>query len=254
MSGRAALYVALAFMAMFLGTAPLLQAARKHAPAHRSKHAPAKAPAPRAAKTTPTPARPAEPVEEVEMLDEPSPAAAPAAKGISPQPPSAAPAAATAKSDEPGNKPHSGLEWLSRMHPAVVHLPIAWVILLFLTDAAALLGGRRELSAAGQYLGAATLLSFVPGIVTGLLRFSYLPQEPGAVEPALFHRNIMYVAAGLIFSCVALRLWQRNDLQGRWVWVYMVQLTIATALIALGGHLGGALVYGDDFLPFLSCT
>lgn len=149
------------------------------------------------------------------------------------------------------NRPHGLVEWISRMHAAMVHLPIAWTMLLCLTDIATFLLGRRELRKAGLYLAVLALCSCLPAAISGLWRLDHLPQEPAAVAPALVHRNIMYVSSALLATLVALRGWRRNELAGIYRAVYMALVAMVTTLVAFGAHLGGALVYGDDFLPFI---
>ena len=142
-------------------------------------------------------------------------------------------------------------EWLSHLHAALVHLPIAWVLLLALCDATALLGRRYELLMPGLYLCGLSALSFIPAAATGLLRFSYLPHETAAdAAQGLLHRNVMYGAAFALSLCFAVRVWHRSRFEGRPLKVYLVMLMAAVGLTVAGGHLGGALVYGDDFLSF----
>lgn len=152
--------------------------------------------------------------------------------------------------EDEDEEPPGPLETFSRLHPAVVHMPVAWLWLLFLTDIAALALGRRELLTAGIYLAVLTLLSFAPAVATGLLRLEHLPQDPAAMAPALIHRNIMLIGAGLCTVFLTLRLWRRNRLAGVTRWIYLLLVTATLFVITVGGHLGGKLVYGDDYLPF----
>jgi uncharacterized membrane protein len=145
----------------------------------------------------------------------------------------------------------SPLEWLSHLHAALVHLPLAWVLLLALCDATALLGRRLELLRPGLYLCGLAVLSFIPAVATGLLRFSYLPHDTAAdAAQGLLHRNVMYGAAAALTLCFAVRAWHRERFEGRPLKFYVVMLTVAVGLTLAGGHLGGTLVYGDDFLSF----
>jgi uncharacterized membrane protein len=143
------------------------------------------------------------------------------------------------------------LEWLSRLHAALVHLPLGWVLLLALCDATALLGRRYELMMPGLYLCGLSVLSFIPAGATGLLRFSYLPQATAAdAAQGLLHRNLMFGAAAALAICFAVRVRYREHFEGRPLQVYLLFLMVAVGLTLVGGHLGGALVYGDDFLSF----
>lgn len=196
---------------------------------------------------TPTPAaKPEEKVEQVEAVEAVEPTAdqktaTPGAAGAG-----GADSPAPAKQDEP-------LGWFgiaAHLHSAMVHLPIAWLMLLLLTDLAAWGLGRRELTQAGLYLNGLALLSFIPAVATGLLRLTQLPQDPQNLEPAVLHRNIMYGCAALTAVLLGLRLLRKNELTGAVKWLYLALLALTVALVSLGGHLGGKLVFGDDFLPF----
>ena len=203
---------------------------KNHPPAHKNANLPRKA---KEAKKAPPPPAPVEKVEEVEAVEavEATPEGGKAADGG-------------------GEEAPGFLEVLSRLHPAVVHLPIAWVMLLFLTDVGAFVLGRREVLTAGLYLSVLAFLSFFPSALTGLLRLDHLPQDATAIAPALVHRNIMYLCCVLSGAMAGLRIWKKNEIEGNLRWVYMAMVSATFLLVAWGAHLGGRLVYGDDFLPF----
>ena len=139
---------------------------------------------------------------------------------------------------------------MGRLHPALVHLPIAWTLLLCLVELIALARPQEGWRSAGLYLSILTWLSFLPAALTGLLRLEQLPQDPEALAPALLHRNIMYIAAGLASTVALLRVLAKNRLTGPRRLVYLALVCLTFALVGLGAHLGGKLVYGDDYLPF----
>ncbi|HET6347369.1 MAG TPA: DUF2231 domain-containing protein [Myxococcota bacterium] len=141
-------------------------------------------------------------------------------------------------------------EMVGHLHPAVVHMPIGWLVLLLLLDLAAFLLNRPELLPVGPWVGLGVVLSFIPAAITGLLRFDGLPQDPEAAAPALLHRNVMYGCLVLCIVALVVRVMNRNELEGRNKWIYLGLVASACLTVTIGGHLGGQLVYGNDFLPF----
>jgi uncharacterized membrane protein len=149
-----------------------------------------------------------------------------------------------------GEQRMSLAEVAARMHPALVHLPIAWLLLLLLLDLLGVGLGREPFRAVGPWVGVLTALSFLPAAVTGLLRQNYPPYDRIADPLLLTHRNLMLTVAGVTLAAVGLRLARRNRLGGAWRWAYLALVAGAAALVTIAGHLGGKLVFGENYLPF----
>jgi hypothetical protein len=213
----------------------------QHAPHHPAAHRPLKH---KPAKPTAKVAAPAAPVEEIEAVEPIEAAEAVGAVG--------APAKEQAADDDAiSNRPRSLREWVSRLHAAAVHLPLAWTLLLWLVEVGAWGLGLMAWRFPGFCLQALTLLSFAPAILSGLWRFDSLPHADAAsAAPGLLHRNLMFACAATLAVDLALRrLWQSSDgRSGRLL--HLALLSLAAGQVAYGGHLGGALVYGDDFLSW----
>ena len=143
------------------------------------------------------------------------------------------------------------VELIGRLHPALVHLPIAWLLMVLLLDVGTFLFRQENWAGAGLVALCATVASFVPAIVAGLIRASYIPsQDPAYLEMQARHRNLAFVVGGLALVALALRLAKKNQLTGALRWAYLGLIAIAAALVGLVGHEGGKLVFGADFLPF----
>lgn len=136
---------------------------------------------------------------------------------------------------------------LGRMHPATVHMPIAWLILLAITDIGGLVLRKDWLLKPGYWLALLTAAGFVPALITGLLN---LAAHETPSELALTHRNMAFIAFALTLAAVSWRVTKRNRLDGGAKWIYLGFVLAATAVVGLTGHLGGALVFGEDYLPF----
>ncbi len=152
----------------------------------------------------------------------------------------------------PGGAPGSlglGLV-LGRLHPAVVHFPIAWLLAALLFDLMTGLLRIDGLQKASLILLGLGVAAAVPAILSGLLRADELTGA-GVPNPTLLeHRNLMFLAIGTAAAAVILRLGLRNRLEGAARWVNLALLAGALVLMFVGAHLGGKLVFGESHLPF----
>ena len=147
---------------------------------------------------------------------------------------------------------HDGvLGLIGRLHPSLVHFPIAWLLLVLLVDAGTFFFSRRTWEKAGLLLLSAAAVSFVPAIATGLIRHStHGETDQESLALILLDRNLMLAAAAACVLAFGIRIWRRKQLAGGIKALYLALIVTACALIALGGHLGGKVVFGPDYLPF----
>lgn len=141
-------------------------------------------------------------------------------------------------------------ELAGRMHPAMVHFPIGWITLVLLLDLLTFVFGRRELEPAGLWALVLGVLAFVPAVATGLLRAGYITVSAGIYHPVETHRNLAFLVLLICLAALAIRWKTRKSLTGVVQWVYLAMIAAAAGLIGFVGHLGGKMVYGENFLPF----
>ncbi len=141
-------------------------------------------------------------------------------------------------------------EMAGRLHPALVHFPIGWITLVLLLDLLAFVLGRRELEAAGLWALALGVLAFVPALSTGLLRANSMTVSAGIYYPVETHRNLAFLVLFICLVALATRFRARKNFTGTVRWIYLAMMAAAAGLIGFVGHLGGKMVYGENFLPF----
>ena len=137
------------------------------------------------------------------------------------------------------------MAFVGRLHPLLIHFPIALVIATALAEGAAIVTadeGWRTVAVENVRAGAVfALLATVAG-----WRLALAPEME--VSPLLeWHRWLGTVAAGAaLAAALATRgVRRRSALGGR---IYRIALFTAGALVAVTGHVGGLLVWGANFL------
>ena len=137
------------------------------------------------------------------------------------------------------------MAFVGRLHPLLIHFPIALVIAAALAEVAAIVTadeGWRTVAVENVRAGAVfALLATVAG-----WRLALAPEMD--VSPLLeWHRWLGTVAAGAALAAALATggVRRRSALGGR---IYRIALFTAGALVAVTGHVGGLLVWGANFL------
>lgn len=132
--------------------------------------------------------------------------------------------------------------WPGRLHPALVHLPIAAFVLALMAQALAL---RRP----ERWQPAASLLT-IAGAVGAALGVASGQALADGQPPALLERHELagwlVLAVGLLAAGLAPFAGARPRLR----WALLAALVAAAAAAALAGHSGGAMVWGPDWLAW----
>jgi uncharacterized membrane protein len=147
-------------------------------------------------------------------------------------------------------KPTGLADLAGRLHPALVHFPIAWLLGLALVDFVGLVRKREAWQRAGIYVLAGTVLSLLPTVATGLLRAAHMQFDPTLRALLVTHRTLNFVVAGLLLAALALRLARYNRLLGWWRLAYLALVFAASGVVLVAADFGGRMVYGPDYLPW----
>jgi uncharacterized membrane protein len=134
---------------------------------------------------------------------------------------------------------------VGRLHPLIVHFPIALVILAAAAEgAAAATRDWRWRTVAVINLRAGAAFA-VAAVIAGWR----LASAPGVESTPLleWHRWLGAIAAvAAAAASVATSRGERPP--SRDLWIYRIGLFCAATLVAVTGHVGGLLVWGADFL------
>jgi uncharacterized membrane protein len=134
----------------------------------------------------------------------------------------------------------SEMALIGRLHPLLIHFPIALVIVALAAEGAAMVTGTerwRTVAVVNVRAGAAFgLLAAVAGW--------YLASLPDIEKTPLleWHRWVGMTGAGVTLLAALASFGGTRRL-----WMYRFALLAAGVIVAVTGHLGGLLVFGADF-------
>ena len=137
------------------------------------------------------------------------------------------------------------MAFVGRLHPLLIHFPIALVIFAAVAESAATLTDDdrwHTVAVANLRAGAACA---VMAVVAGWR----LALAPGIEVTSLleWHRWLGTIGTGVMLAA-ALATFGTAGRSSFALWMYRMALLGAGALVAVAGHLGGLLVWGADFL------
>lgn len=162
----------------------------------------------------------------------------------------------TEKIDSPGGDSppadEDDMPFAARIHPALVHVPIAALPIALLGLVVWLWTGKVAFAKSDAIPMIVAALSSVPAYLTGEQAEHARRFSTSMHEIAERHESAALVVMVLSLALAALRIWRWNRLTGTWLWLYGVGLVTAVSVVTATGYLGGSLVFGPDHLtlPF----
>jgi uncharacterized membrane protein len=139
------------------------------------------------------------------------------------------------------------LTLFGRLHPLVLHFPIALIVLAAVVEAARLKWDRPALGQLVAFLLVVGALGAVTATATGWI-FARESYPRPSLRWALQWHRWLGVATAVIAGTAAWVAWRFADsasVRGRWLRRGLVWL--AALLLTGTGHLGAILVWGEDF-------
>jgi len=132
-----------------------------------------------------------------------------------------------------------------KLHPLLIHFPIALVIVAFASEVAALATADHRWRLVSIVTARAGAASALVAVAAGWLLANALRMGGSAL--LTWHQWLGTAAAGLALAAAL----SSADAEGRPIraaWIYRLALLAAAASVAAAAHLGGLLVWGADFL------
>jgi uncharacterized membrane protein len=140
------------------------------------------------------------------------------------------------------------MKLIGHLHPLFVHFPIALVLIAAVSEVlAALQGGRHWRVAAVVNVRVGAIFAIVTAIVGWQLAQSMGIEGIDETRLLEWHRWLGTAAACATVFAALTTIGERTRARGR-LWSFRVALFSAALLVALGGHVGALLVWGENFL------
>lgn len=133
----------------------------------------------------------------------------------------------------------ASLDFLGRLHPVVVHLPIGIFVLLALVEFAGLFRFGPRLTTTQRTF----ILAVGLAIALATALFGWLLARDGGYDTALLDRHqwlgFSFAALAAVLLLVHVRGWRR---------MYAGLLTVSVVVLGVAGHFGGTLTHGENYL------
>ncbi|PYR56530.1 MAG: hypothetical protein DMF85_16330 [Acidobacteria bacterium] len=134
---------------------------------------------------------------------------------------------------------------IGRLHPVLIHFPIALVIVAAAAEiAATVTDEERWRSAAVANVRAGAAFAVIAAIAGWLL----VPALGIETTSLLRWHRWLGTGGAAVTLVAAFATYGGEGLSPLELWIYRIALFAAGALVAVAGHLGGLLVWGADFL------
>lgn len=142
------------------------------------------------------------------------------------------------------------IPFAGRLHPVMVHFPLAGVPVALLGFVLWVTTGREAFARADvPALFVATLGAGGAYLTGDIARESIRFSEKLEVIAGR-HDNVSTAILILLVCLSVFRVWRWNRMTGRWRLVYGVGLAVGAAMLGVTGYLGGSLVFGPDHLAW----
>ncbi len=157
------------------------------------------------------------------------------------------------QSGAPSQEPSRVRSWwgwllLGRLHPMVVHFPIALLTVAAVIEAWHVLRRRPVPSEAGTYCLAFGVAGAVASVCLGTLNAAHQSMTGEAAAALERHQVMGWISTVAAMGALGAGQFVRRAGQMRTVAVYVGLLVVTGAVVGATGHLGGELVYGERYL------
>ena len=152
--------------------------------------------------------------------------------------------------DEHAHGLRGWIEWVGRLHPMLVHFPIALLLLAALAELLASRSGDQRFDFAARFsLWAGTIGALAAAPLGWADALGMADEYTGASATLLLYHRWVGTATAAV-ALVALVQCERFHRSGRTAHrrSYRAALVTAAALVIVAGHLGASLIFGWDYL------
>ncbi len=156
--------------------------------------------------------------------------------------------AETAASPAARPRPWWGWVLLGRLHPMVVHFPIALLTMAAVIELLHVARRRTVPSEAGTYCLAFGVIGALAAVCLGTVNAGHQAVVGEAAQAVERHQVMGWISLGAAAAALGVGQMARRARRVRTVAVYVGLVLATSAVVGATGHLGGGLVYGEDYL------
>lgn len=132
---------------------------------------------------------------------------------------------------------------LHLIHPVIVHLTVAFLIVGGLVEAFGIVGRREGAEKFGGILVVIGIASLVPAIAAGYLAANVVTLSPAVAEALREHERLGLLAFGVFVPLLLMKAWGRGRPPEGWRGFYAVVLLVGVGLVVATAYHGGFMVY-----------
>ncbi len=138
---------------------------------------------------------------------------------------------------------------LGRLHPILVHFPVALIVSAAVTEAIAVARRDERLGDAARVMITIAAWASIPTALAGFARADAVTLSPELQSTFAIHRIAGIATPVLAFLAAGLVAGVRKSGQIWELFLYRAVLLLAAIAAVIAGYHGGELVYGVGFFP-----
>lgn len=145
--------------------------------------------------------------------------------------------------------PHGWQDWLGRLHPGLVHFPVALLVFAFVAEMCCVATRDGRYSDIARFLVNMAAWVAIPAAATGFLRSGTFTMDDAQRHAFAIHRVVGIATPVLAFLVAGLAAGVRKSGQIWELMLYRVVLGMAVVSVVVAGYYGGEIVFGSGFFP-----
>lgn len=132
---------------------------------------------------------------------------------------------------------------LHLIHPVLVHVTVAFLLVGGMVEAYGLVWRRERAEQFGGVLVVLGTASLLPTIVAGFLAENSLTPSVAGGEAIDVHERLGLIVMGVFLPLLLMKAWGRGRVPDRWRSLYVAGLIVGIATTLGAAYLGGFMVY-----------
>jgi uncharacterized membrane protein len=132
---------------------------------------------------------------------------------------------------------------MPNIHPLLVHFPIALAFVILAMDLIGVLFKRPSFIDAGTKVSVFAALGAAAAVISGLIAEESVSVPDIAHDLFETHEALGFAFLGVIIVAAIFRLAMGKKLRERLTWIAVTLSFVASAIVGVGGYIGGELVF-----------